>query len=160
MANIASTIVRADGMQVVVMAHNRERLSDREWEDYYLANIRQVKEGAGKDTASNLVFAEGQGPNAKQRATGNAIFDAKAGYRFRVAVVTDSILVRGVVTTLSWFNPLISAYAPSDWERAIVHVRLGEKHYPALLAALRKLKSEVKDVGVLDSVETLLSRRL
>lgn len=147
-------------MRVVVMAHNRAQISDAEWETGYLAAIREVRDSAGKDTASNLVFAEGQGPNAKQRATGNAIFDAKDGYRFRVAVVTDSILVRGVVTTLSWFNPLISAYGPTDWEKAVTHVRLGPKQYPELLAAVRKLKGQVSDVGVLNEVEVLLSRKL
>jgi hypothetical protein len=160
MANIASTIIRADGMQVVVMAHNRAQLTDEEWESGYLAKIREVKDGAGKDTASNLVFAEGQGPNAKQRAAGNAIFGTKEGYLFRVAVVTDSMLVRGVVTTLSWFNPMIDAYGPHDWERAVSHVRLMEKHYRQLGEALRKLKAEVSDVGVLRDVEALLSRRV
>jgi hypothetical protein len=160
MPNIASVTVRGDDFgQVVVMAHNSQPLSDEEWETGYLASIRKMKEDAPLFRSGNLVFAEGRGPTPKQRKISNAIYGDGTGYQLRVAVVTESLMVRGAVTALSWFNPRIDAFKPTDWRRAVNHLELKDKHTLVLAAALRELRSKIADVGILNQVLTDLNAR-
>jgi hypothetical protein len=154
--NIASVVVTTAVAQVVVMAHNKSPLHDAEWESEYLAHVRRVKSIAGQESAANLVFAEGQGPTSKQRAVGNAIFGRNEGYQFKVAVVTTSALVRGAVTALGWFNPLIDAFPPDRYRDAFAHVRLSERDHPAMRKALAELRERIGDVGVLNDVARAL----
>lgn len=152
MANIASVLLKTESAQIVVMAHNKNPLSNEEWEENYLAHIRELKRTARIDDSANLVFAEGQGPTSKQRSVGNQIFGKNEHYQFRVAVVTGSTLVRGAVTALSWFNPLIKAYSAEDYRGAFQHVRLRPIDDERVRQALIDLKQKIGDVELLNEV--------
>jgi len=150
MANIESVSVTGlRAGELVLMAHNSAPLSDEEWDRNYLEPIRVMKNRGGLDTCANIVFAEGRGPSATQRAEGNAIFGG-GHYVFKVSVITSSMMVRGAVTALSWFNPLIRAFSAKDWERAFHHVRLHSNEFQRILEAAQKLRGKIGNVDVLN----------
>lgn len=150
MANIESiSVTGLRAGELVLMAHNSSTLSDEEWDRNYLEPIRVMKARGGLETCANIVFAEGKGPSAHQRSEGNAIFGG-GHYQFKVAVITGSVMVRGAVTALSWFNPLIRAFSPRDWERAFHHVRLHSTEFKRILAAAAQLRARIDNVDVLN----------
>jgi hypothetical protein len=160
-ANIASvTIEDSDFGRVVITAHNKSVLADDEWESGYLAYIRHLRDTGAFDRIANLVFAEGCGPSSKQRSMGNSIFGKNESYQFKVAVVTDALMVRGVVTAIRWFNPLIDAFGPVDWARALEHARLAPNHWPVVQDALHQLVAKVPHAMILKTVTASLEDQL
>lgn len=150
MANIDSVVVaHPDFGEIIVTAHNSRELSNEEWEANYLRYVRDMKSRGKLNEGANLVFADGKGPNSVQRAAGNAIFGKDKEYTFRVSVITASLMVRGAVTAISWFNPLIRAFSPNDWMRAYHHVRVTEAHYGMIRQAVEVLDRKVANVAVL-----------
>src|SRR5690349_14416923 len=136
MANIESIVVSDPAFgEVIVTAHNANVLVDAEWEEHYLRYVRDLKARDRLDQGANLVFAEGKGPNSTQRGAGNAIFGKEKRYTFRVGVITSSMMVRGAVTAISWFNPQIRAFSADDWQRALEHVRVTSAYYDAIRSA-------------------------
>jgi hypothetical protein len=60
-----------------------------------------------------LVLTDGGGPNAAQRKLLQDRYLAK--HRdYRVAVMTDAAVVRGIVKALNWFNPHTQSFAYDD----------------------------------------------
>ncbi|HEY2734441.1 MAG TPA: hypothetical protein VGI70_10680 [Polyangiales bacterium] len=57
----------------------------------------------------------------------------------RVAVLSDSILVRGAVTALSWFDLPIHAFAPHYTDDALKYVALPVQRWAAAKLALASL---------------------
>ncbi len=150
MANIESiSVTGLRAGELVLMAHNANTLSNEEWDRNYLEPIRVMKARGGTETCANIVFAEGRGPTSVQRSDGNAIFGG-GHYQFKVAVITGSMMVRGAVTALSWFNPLIRAFSPKDWERAFHHVRVHSGEFQRILAAAVQLRARIGNVDVLN----------
>jgi hypothetical protein len=83
----AEWIALLDGLQDAMTAHNRR--------------VRV------------LVFTEGAGPNAVQRKL--SIEKGWENNQSPIAVVTKSMMVRGILTAFSWFNMNLKAFA---WDRA------------------------------------------
>jgi len=150
MANIDSVVVaHPDFGEIIVTAHNDRALSNEEWEENYLRYVRDMKSRGKLNQGANLVFAEGKGPSSMQRSAGNAIFGKDQEYTFRVSVITNSLMVRGAVTAISWFNPQIRAFSPSDWMRAYSHVRVTAAHYRLIRQSVEVLAQKVANVAVL-----------
>jgi hypothetical protein len=84
--------------------------TDREWA-YFVELCRQRD---GQDIRC-LVESHKTGPNAKQR---KALADATTGIDYRAAILTDSIVARGIVTALSWLGVPQRAFAPDDFASA------------------------------------------
>jgi hypothetical protein len=149
--NIESvTLVTPESGCLIVTAHNAKPLGDEEWEEHYLKHVRKAKEQGILDRTANVVFAEGVGPTPKQRAATHGIFGKDQRYELKVAVVTSSVLVRGIVTTMSWFNPWIRPFGPEQWQQAFAHVHVRPDGHEKVLAALRQIRERIGQITVLD----------
>lgn len=121
MANLASGTWRADSVVIVFVVQNDKNPSEDEW-DAYVANVTahlDTPNGAG------LAFTDGGAPNSKQRDLMRETLGVRSP---RSAVISDSVLVRGVVTALSWFNPNTIAFSPQRARDAFVFAGLEPEH--------------------------------
>jgi hypothetical protein len=150
MVDIASvTIEGPDGRRLVVTAHHAGAIEDDAWVSGYWGVVKDAVDHVGYDKTANLVFAEGKGPSGRQRNRGNAMFDKGGGYELRVAVVTASVLVRGTVTALRWFNPHILAVPPERWSTAVAHVGMSDRLADVVEAAAA-LRGKLGEHALLD----------
>lgn len=130
MANLASGIWSADSIVIVFVVQNDKNPSDDEW-DAYVANVTahlDTPNGAG------LAFTDGGAPNSKQRDHMRETLGVRSP---RSAVISDSVLVRGVVTALSWFNPNTIAFSPARARDAFAFAGLEPKHLDDFWKAVR-----------------------
>lgn len=88
---------------VFVVVHKADPPTEQEWEEYvdYCIALPQ-------SCNKTLVLTLGGGPNAKQRNALQKRFLVE--HPMTVAVMTDSTMVRGIVTALNWFNPKAKAF--------------------------------------------------
>lgn len=85
-----------------------------------------------------LVSTAGATISATQREQLQQAFDRS---RMRAAVLTDSRLVRGAVTALSWFKIPVRAFEPNKFEAAIASI--GATEPEAVVKRLRELQARV-----------------
>jgi len=82
---------------IVVCVHNQQAPSDAEWREFL-----EVWRGHRDQIAGQIVYSAGGAPNARQREDSLAIIHQRSAGAPPTAVVTDSMLVRGAVTAISW----------------------------------------------------------
>jgi hypothetical protein len=99
---------------LLVLVHGARSPSDVDWDDYVLAL------GASRVTGL-LVATDGAGPDGRQRVKLNDLVKQRGG-SFPTAVVTGSVVARGIVTALGWFNPKLRAFAPAEIADALVYL--------------------------------------
>jgi hypothetical protein len=93
---------------VLLCVHGSTDLQPEEWAAY-VDYCLQLPASCNKA----LIVTDGGGPNAAQRRALQDRYLSKQK-EYRVAVMTDSSVVRGIVTALSWFNPDIRAFPYDD----------------------------------------------
>lgn len=86
-----------------------------------------------------LVESHGGAPNAKQR---KALHDALAGRDLRSAVLTDSMVARGIVTALAWIGISLRAFPLQDYSSAAEYLGLSNHELTVAVAQLRILRKE------------------
>jgi hypothetical protein len=118
-------------------------LDDGEWGEY----LEFLKEefGSGRRNRS-LVWAPTAQPNSIQRGRLNVVLEELKvrGIAVKSAVITNSALVRGVITALQWFNrDVFRTFAPADVQSALKF--LGLESYRAMEAedTLRRLEKRL-----------------
>lgn len=77
--------------------------------------------------------------NALQRKEAAA---ALRGNGVAVAIITDDVLVRGVVTAVSWLGANVKSFAWRDFDRALGRLGVSERK-DDLVPLLERLRSEV-----------------
>jgi hypothetical protein len=87
-----------------------------------------------------LAISEGGAPTTLQRKDFN---DIVAGRSIPLALLTDSVLVRGVVTAYSWFNRSIRAFSSDDIQDALAYLEVEEPQYEKFEAEIRLLQEQV-----------------
>src|SRR5262249_16125686 len=97
-----------DRLSVVVSLHSAENPADEEWEAY-LAVIKEAIDRLGLENVRAIAVTDGGAPSSAQR---NRLNQLLGGRSVPGGVVTDSALVRGIVTALSWFNRAVKSFAP------------------------------------------------
>jgi hypothetical protein len=112
MPNLASGVWQDAEGAVVVVVENNIAPTDAEWDAY----CRHIAATLKVENASGIAITDGGGPNTVQRGKVN---DLLAGRQARSAVVSDSRMIRGVVTALSWFNRLTRAFSPAAIDRGL-----------------------------------------
>jgi hypothetical protein len=95
----------------------------------------------GFSKARVLVVTDGGGPDVVMRGELQAFFK-KHGHSPKTAVVTTSVLSRGIVTAVNWFNPNIKAFAPVHFPAALDHLGLARAG-PRLLRELTEMEREL-----------------
>jgi hypothetical protein len=118
-----------------IVAHGRDNATPEEWSAFVHALESELPNVSGV-----LVFTAGATINARQREQIELL--TKRG-DLRMAVLTDSVMARGVVTALSWFNVQIKAFAPHDEQHALDHLQVAPAERAAVRATLRDIKAHV-----------------
>jgi hypothetical protein len=85
--------------ELLVMALNGALVTDDEWREH-CENLRALNKIGGPAKAM-IIFGIGEGPNAKQRQVLAEEY-ADLGKNMRVALLTDSVVARGVLTAIGW----------------------------------------------------------
>lgn len=101
----------------VVLVHGPDAPTDAEMHAYVQDLERWLPELVGI-----LVVTLGGGPSSRQRREGNAMLARNGRKGLRVAVVSDSLLARGIVNALNLFNPGIRSFRPDAMRAAHAHI--------------------------------------
>jgi hypothetical protein len=126
---------------VGVCVHNLRNPSKEEW-DSYLEMSRAVRRAAGDDLSNfkQLVFTDGGGPNVAQR---KASTDIAAGARnseaLKVAVVSRSLVARGLVTAFRWLGFPLRSFAPEELEETFAFLEVSRAEALDICLAVEEL---------------------
>lgn len=133
MRTIAWTFV--DGISLLV--HADVPMSDEDWKHHVADCVARLSSLRGA-----IIMTERQGPNARQRE----LVAGEPGFHTRpVAVVTPSMMVRGIVTALRWFGSEMRAFNPEDLDRALVYVDVPAASRDRIRGALVQLRRSLLD---------------
>jgi hypothetical protein len=121
--------------RVMIGVHDSEPPTEAEWTRWVML---------GRCSAERelrvLVETRGQGgPNGKQR---REFADALARLDLRCAIISDSLIVRGVVTAVAWLGVALRAFQPGDHQRAADYLGLTDAELASALAAFVDLRRE------------------
>ncbi len=119
-------------MVIIVAVHGKADPTQEEW-DAFLELCGKTRTAARNGT---LVVTDGGAPNAKQRGKLNELVTNMPTKPISF-IVTDSSLVRGVVTALSWFNPNNRALRPSDYKTAFDAWKLSREDQASVIGSLK-----------------------
>jgi hypothetical protein len=101
---------------VAVALHTSTPPSKAEWSEW-MRLVRTIP----LEQLHILVFTDGGAPNTVQRGE---FTDHLAGRAAPIAVVSSTLVVRSIVTAISWFNPQIKVFAPADASSAMQFVNI------------------------------------
>jgi hypothetical protein len=101
---------------LLISVHGKAPVSDEQFPE-----ILRIFRGLDYENIRMLVVTEGGGPTPRQRSV---MTKALGGRQMRNAVVSDDMLIRGIVTALSWFNPKIRSFRSDDLEGAMRYLGL------------------------------------
>jgi hypothetical protein len=99
----------------VLVAHADKPPSDEEWRLYVheCAELGYFRGG--------IALTDGHGPNASQRAM---VVEHQGLLEVPFAIVTSSVVVRGIVTALRWLGKDIRAFSPSELPEALLYLKV------------------------------------
>lgn len=89
--------------------------TDAEWDGYLDFIEANLEPGVHPQS---VVVTDGGGPTPAQRKKLNDLI-ARHSRSVKVAVMTGSPVARGIVTALSWYNPIYRAFGPADLDGAL-----------------------------------------
>ena len=137
MKNAAFKLVHNVGICV----HNARNPNKEEW-DSYLEMSLAIKNAAGDDFSRfrQLVFSDGGGPNAAQRAaSADLAKGVKGADKLKVGVVSRSMVVRGIVTTFRWAGFPLRSFAPEQLAQAFSFLAVSNAEAMDLCVAVEEL---------------------
>lgn len=137
-----STIVweHVEHLRLMVLVHNDEAPTDAEW-DTYAATLHALYAKQGIERI--LVFGDGPGPNARQRQK----LHYKGATPVQTAVVTHSVIARGIVTALRWFFE-IRAFAPAEMDEAFEYLRIPRLQWFTVRKCVGDLRMKVSGASL------------
>lgn len=134
MPNMVSKVIKNLGISV----HTAKPPTNEEWQE--LITLMQPSDVANFRAIS---LTDGGAPNSAQRKSMN---DYLAGRVPLSAVVTQSTVVRGVVTAMSWFNPNIKSFSPEELDAALVHLKVNRSEFALIKKEIRTLANSFGNV--------------
>ena len=122
----------------LLVAHGHSAPTEVEWQQLMAAWASHP------EMTTQLVFTLGGGPNVVQRRQSLEVLNARPGGSPKTAVMTDSLVVRGMVTALSWFaTNRVAAFGPGALDDAFNFLGIFEEvrrdQLAKRLAVLRRL---------------------
>ncbi len=128
------------GGVLFVVLQDKERASDAEWAalmvDFGAAGRRK---GFGR--VYGMVVSDGGAPTVTQRAN---LRETLGGSSFTGSVLSKSVLVRGAVTAMSWFNPGLKVFGPDRYAEWLKSVPLQQEELGVLKETVAKLSETVR----------------
>lgn len=152
---LAFALSKVRGLNVAVCLHTAEPVPQDEW-NAALAHYARLSE-RDADRARMLVITDGGGPDAKQRSQLKAIWDGRAVTTSVIVPGMNNLVKRGLMTALTWVNPRMAFFVPSQLRPALRHLGL-ESEQPALWLLLRALQQQLTPVRTLQLIEAAAQR--
>ena len=118
---------------LIVLRENSATPTDRDWDEFLeilaanRSNFQHIK---------ILVATDGGGPSSDQRTR---LSVALGGRPVRVAVVTDSIKVRFIVSSIALLNSEIATFSKSELSEAYKHLSLTLHEVKLVELAIREM---------------------
>ena len=128
--------------ELLLYLHTDQAPTEAQW-DEGLELMRQCESALGGDLSRMSIIAvtDGGAPTGPMRAGFISWLD---GRQLNVSVVSDGTMVRGVVTAISWFNPMIKPFSPARWNEALTHGHATEAEGAIILADLERMDGEIR----------------
>jgi hypothetical protein len=130
---ILTTMAFAAVGDLMVLFHTERDPSEAEW-DRWIATERLRKHRA------LLILTRGGAPNSKQRARVADVLNAHAGPNPPVALLTDSTMLRAMMTAFTWLlrrQHRMKAFAPTAVEEAVAWTAVDVRPEDVLATAHR-----------------------
>ena len=141
MKNAAFQLVRGVGIAV----HNATNPNKEEWDDYLAMSGAGMKAVGDLSRFKQLVFTDGGGPNAAQRKASVEIGKPYGDTNdIRVAVVSSSMAVRGIVTAFNWIGAPLRSYGAHQVGDAFAYLGIKGDDAVAICDAVEKLSAQVE----------------
>jgi hypothetical protein len=131
---MAMAMCKLDRLTVAV--HHTSAPTSEEWDRWIALCVGQ------EGPIRVLVESHGGAPNAKQR---KALQEAVGGRDLRSAILSDSVVVRGVVTALAWLGVSLRAFSLHDYPAVAEYLGLSKHELTVAVEQLRLLR---KDCGL------------
>jgi hypothetical protein len=121
---------RLDELAITVC--NKPTIRDSEWQSYLDGTLQTSKRLGGVPKLSMVLFMTAP-PNATQRKMSQDFLSDNGLVMGRVALMTESILVRGAMTAFSWLVPKtqLRAFSPDSVKEAIAWLSETGLPFPA-----------------------------
>ena len=126
---------------ILILVESSEPPSDQEW-DHCLSLLAGFRSDFSR--AKILVVTEGGGPTPLQR---QRLSELSKGHHLRVAVVSESVKVRFIVSSVALFLRDISSFRRSELIAAYKHLRLDYLEQRAADRAVSEMTLEIREVG-------------
>lgn len=123
-----------------IVLHSTVQPSMNDWKAYVEGAIHEFRSGLDPAKLGTLVITDGVGPNSAQR---KLINDELNGRTTRVAMVSGSVVTRGVASALAWFNPEIEVFAPNELAGALRFLKVPEADFADIWRDILALHKEL-----------------
>jgi hypothetical protein len=140
MVNLASDVWRDARGVVLVCVENALPPSDAEWARYTEQTVACLELA----NPSALVITDGGGPNAAQRKLVGSVFESQYA---PCAVISDSVIVRGIVKALTWVNEEIAVFSPAAIHQALLYINIKDDRARAVWELARALNLRLDPAG-------------
>lgn len=120
--------------RLIILVHTKEPPAESEWQEY-VEEARQRR----NELRAFLVVTDGGGPNAMQRAA----LDEAVGlekHPAKTAVVTVSVVARGIVTAIGWFSKNIKAFSTNQLPAALDFLEVPTAEHEGVAIELKRLR--------------------
>jgi hypothetical protein len=108
-----------------------------DWTAYIEAIRAEERRGIDARQMRTLVFSDGGGPNVAQRKVARELLNGRST---PLAIVTGSTLMRGMITSLRWFNPLCRAFPPKEVGEAMRFLGIPGIKYEQIIRSAREIQ--------------------
>jgi len=132
------TMAYARHRDYAVLVHSPRAPSDAEWDAYLGRADEWLLELHGI-----LVVSDGGGPTSSQRRALKKLLAEKARHNASFALISPSLLARGIVLAINLFDPNIRAFRPEDVDQAFNFLRVPTAERQELLALAKRLREEI-----------------
>jgi hypothetical protein len=155
-SNLAAAIWSDSTTTVAIAVANANAPTDDEWDRY----LQLVDKGVHLPNSHGLAITDGGGPNAAQRARINKVLAKVRGRKAFSAVVSGSLMMRGLVGALRLFHPETEAFGPVQIQDALRFIGLTESQWGSIWAAVLDTNAKLAPRStVVESATTFLSAR-
>ena len=123
-----------------VVVHSSRAPSDAEW-DAYLGKLGDWLPGL----RGGLIVSDGGGPTSSQRRALKKLLVEKTRYNASFALISPSMMARGIVLAINLFTPYIRAFRPEDIDQALTFLQVPTEERPSLLAMAKQLREQLDE---------------
>jgi hypothetical protein len=150
---IAHKFVSLETGDLLISLHDGEQPTDRQW-NTLIEDLKAIglKHHGDFSRIFALVITDGGAPSYAQREQLNNILNGK---NFRISVLSDSLMVRGVATALGWFNPDIRPFSSKEIQACMAHLPIQRSEYLLVRREIQLLRHEIY-VKTLSAAESWL----